>query len=142
MIEFKKKLMRFYLFIFSLSMLFTACNSAKIKTTDFIEKQWELTEIDGAAVTDTDFTRTPQLFFKSDGSFGGNDGCNGMGGLYNLENEKITLSEVIGTKMFCEGAKDRLFNSLLANADKVKVLNDKLTFYTNDKIVLVFKKID
>jgi heat shock protein HslJ len=38
-----------------------------------------------------------------DGLVNGNVGCNGFGGNYEVEGDKITFSEVVSTLMFCEG---------------------------------------
>jgi len=38
-----------------------------------------------------------------DGLVNGNVGCNGFGGNYEVDGDKITFSEVVSTLMFCEG---------------------------------------
>jgi heat shock protein HslJ len=38
-----------------------------------------------------------------DGQMTGNVGCNGFGGKYEVDGDKITFSEVMSTLMFCEG---------------------------------------
>src|SRR5262245_21839668 len=41
--------------------------------------------------------------FSSDGTLGGNVGCNGFGGNYKVEGDTITFDQIVATLMFCEG---------------------------------------
>jgi heat shock protein HslJ len=41
--------------------------------------------------------------FKSDGTLGGNVGCNSFGGNYKVDGSKIEFSQIMATLMFCEG---------------------------------------
>lgn len=50
------------------------------------------------AVADVDTS----IEFK-EGQVTGNVGCNGFGGKYEVNGDKITFSEVVSTLMFCEG---------------------------------------
>ena len=47
--------------------------------------------------------------------FGGNGGCNGMGGNLEVKGSMIDLSQIISTKMYCEGTSEienKFFNEL------------------------------
>lgn len=90
---------KFVVSLFILLML-AACaggNSASIEGT------WRLVSYGSApeqtpAAADIDTS----IEFK-DGQVGGNVGCNGFGGKYEVEGDIITFSEVVSTLMFCEG---------------------------------------
>ena len=41
--------------------------------------------------------------FKSDGTLGGNVGCNGFGGDYQVNGSAIEFEQITSTLMFCEG---------------------------------------
>ena len=41
--------------------------------------------------------------FKSDGTLGGNVGCNGFGGDYKVKGYEIAFGQIMSTLMFCEG---------------------------------------
>jgi heat shock protein HslJ len=43
------------------------------------------------------------ITFKEDGKVEGNVGCNGFGGDYTVESDKITFGQLVSTLMFCEG---------------------------------------
>ena len=41
--------------------------------------------------------------FTADGTLTGNVGCNGFGGDYQVEGDKIVFGQIVSTLMFCEG---------------------------------------
>jgi heat shock protein HslJ len=45
--------------------------------------------------------------FKSDGTLGGNVGCNGFGGDYKVTGEAIEFGPVMMTEMFCEAIAEQ-----------------------------------
>jgi heat shock protein HslJ len=59
------------------------------------------------------------LTFEDDNRFGGNTGCNGMGGnsVVHEDRSTITFSEVITTKMACDDERMRVERAVLATLD-------------------------
>lgn len=53
------------------------------------------------------------LTFKTDGTFSASTDCNQAGGSYTVEGEKITLSKIFSTKMFCEDSQETEFLQML-----------------------------
>lgn len=47
--------------------------------------------------------RKPNLTFEEGGTVNGSDGCNRLVGGWSLENETVTLTNLAGTLMACEG---------------------------------------
>ncbi|MGW9113312.1 META domain-containing protein [Microbacterium sp. NPDC055683] len=58
----------------------------------------------------------PYLTFEEDGSFRGNDGCNGLSGTYDVDGDTVTLTAVASTLKGCIGV-----DTWLSKAVTVKV---------------------
>jgi heat shock protein HslJ len=56
------------------------------------------------------------LTFEDGNRFSAETDCNNMGGGYRTEGSMISFSEIISTKMYCEGSKESEFAELLTNA--------------------------
>ena len=70
-----------------------------------------------------------------DGQVTGNVGCNGFGGKYEVDGNKIAFSEVVSTLMFCEGpAGDQELATLAVLRESATyILNgDTLTITSDD----------
>ena len=92
-------MIKFVVSLFVLLIL-AACaggNSASIEGTWRLVSYGSATEQTPAAA-DIDTS----IEFK-DGQVGGNVGCNGFGGKYEVEGDAFIFSEVVSTLMFCEG---------------------------------------
>jgi heat shock protein HslJ len=95
-----EKIMKKYVFALLALLILSACsggNSASVAGT------WKLVSYGSAsnqtpAVSDVDTS----IEFK-DGQVNGNVGCNGFGGTYEIDGDKIKFSDVVSTLMFCEG---------------------------------------
>lgn len=81
----------------------------------------------GTTWGDPDKKDTPSLTFDSDGSLGGTDGCNVVGGDWTQEGPTITFGPLISTMMYCEGIDDWLTHSATA-----VVSGDTMTFSDED----------
>lgn len=73
-------------------------------TSASIAGQWELVS-HGSASSQTPAAEgvDTSIEFKSDGTLGGNVGCNGFGGDYDVDGNTITFGPIVSTLMFCEG---------------------------------------
>ncbi len=56
------------------------------------------------------------LKFLDNGTFSASTDCNGVGGNYTADKEKISFGEMISTLMYCEGSQEAEFRSFLENA--------------------------
>lgn len=83
-----------------------------MKTWDWIRATYN----DGRIVT----PKQPSRFtvtFKNDGTFGATTDCNSVGGKYAASEEgAISFSNMISTKMYCEGSQESDFTKLLGDA--------------------------
>ena len=107
-------------FVFGLIalLILTACGG---KSSASIEGEWKLVSYDQtAAVPDVETS----IEFK-DGQMRGNVGCNGFGGEYTVDGNKIKFGPVMSTMMFCEAVADQESSTLT-------VLREEAAFILND----------
>ncbi|MFC1720737.1 META domain-containing protein [Patescibacteria group bacterium] len=57
------------------------------------------------------------ITFKNDGTFSATTDCNSMGGSYEVEENKITFSDIFATEMFCEGSQEQQFSKMLGEVN-------------------------
>ena len=92
--------MKKYVFALLVLLILAACaggSSASVTGT------WKLVSYgDPASPTSAAPDVDTSIEFK-EGQLTGNVGCNGFGGNYEVDGDKITFSEVVSTLMFCEG---------------------------------------
>ena len=67
------------------------------------------------------------LTFEEGGTFNGSDGCNGMFGEYRVSGDRVELSDVGSTLMFCEGV-----DTWLSTAARGEVVGDELVLFNGD----------
>ena len=58
------------------------------------------------------------LTFSNSGKFSASTDCNNISGNYTASADSISFSQIISTKMYCEGSEESDFVSLLQNAQK------------------------
>lgn len=133
--------------IFSITvMALTGCRSAKaVAPLDVITAtEWELSSINGKKVDATALPKgAPTATFDKEHKISGNSSCNGYGGSYNLNDEwGINISQVMATKMYCEGSIENEYFKLLEKVNKAKVDAGKLTLMegVDERLVFVPKK--
>ncbi len=92
-----KKLFFGLMFVFVLA----ACGGVE---ADPLVGQWELVS-HGSAADQTPAAQgvDTNIEFKSDGTLGGNVGCNGFGGDYQVDGRQVSFGSIVSTAMFCEG---------------------------------------
>ncbi|MGO3146245.1 MAG: META domain-containing protein [Leucobacter sp.] len=83
--------------------------------------------IAGSTWGDPDVKETPSITFDADGSLGGTDGCNVVGGNWTEDEGTITLDQLISTLMFCDGVDDWFTDSVSA-----EVTGDTMVFSDKD----------
>lgn len=106
-------------------------------TKNLFAADWRLTKMDGKAIG---ANRAFLHFNEKESSFGGNGGCNGMGGNFSVKGSSIKFGQIISTKMFCrETQMDE--NAFLRNLEKVsryEIRGDTLKLYAGKKAILEF----
>jgi heat shock protein HslJ len=97
--------------------------------------KWILEKINGVNVnTNHAFIR----FEEDKNRFGGNGGCNGMGGNLEVKGSTIKMSQIISTKMYCEGTSEieNKFFIELEKADRFEIKGNTLFLYNGKRLVL------
>jgi len=121
----------------------SACTAKNEGSTASLIGSWKLTSYSRAdvltpAVTDTE----AGLTFKDDGTVTGSSGCNGLGGSYTVEDDKITFSEITSTLMACDDARmaqEGAVHQVLTDTATFKIEGNTLTL-TNNDVVLVLAR--
>ncbi|MXV52844.1 META domain-containing protein [Pedobacter sp. HMF7647] len=106
---------------------------------------WTIETIQGKQVLENEYSRNrPGLEIHIDKSeFGGNSGCNGIGGTIVNEANGILFTRMIGTMMACPGDLESRFKNTLTISRTYKIENNRLYLYDSAKEELaVFRKID
>lgn len=105
---------------------------------NFFGTEWKLKKIDGESVnSERSFIR----FDESKNAVGGNGGCNSFGGSIEKNGNKLKLSQVFSTKMYCEETQKIEDNFLrrLEKVDSYEIKNGKLFLRSNGKVLLEFE---
>lgn len=91
---------------------------------------WRATELAGKPVPAQDPKREAHLQFKS-GRVSGSDGCNRLTGSYQLNGDRVTFGQMIGTQMAClnPGGTEVPFRDALMNASRLTVAGDRLELF-------------
>ena len=123
------------------------CTSKAVASKDSITSTgWELSLINGKKAAATDYpNKFPDVIFASDNKVSGHGGCNRYGGSYTLDAEgKFSTSQLISTKMFCQGVKEDEYLKALGRANKAKIEGKNLVLYYENEAVLIFipKKLE
>jgi heat shock protein HslJ len=82
------------------------------------------------------------LTFNEDGTVSGTSGCNGLGGDYTVEGDKITFGEFVSTLMACDDPimrQEEAAHKVMTGTATYKIEGDTLTI-TNNDMVLVFTR--
>ena len=85
----------------------------------------------------------PQLEFHiADMNYLGTTGCNSLSGKLEADDNKIKILPGAMTRMYCEGANEGEFLKLLNAATTYSITDNRLYLKENNKVVLVFRKVD
>ena len=133
---------KYLLTLFVLSLALSACAAGNGGAASLISS-WKLTSLGPAnssipAVPGTEAGIT----FNNDGTVTGNSGCNGFGGNYKVEGDKITFDQITSTLMACDEPRmtqEEAVHRVLTGTATYKIQGNTLTL-TNNDLALVFTK--
>jgi heat shock protein HslJ len=134
----KTKNMKNLIFIGLLLFLFSSCNE-KLDPAKFINTKWELAELPGLALP---ASAKATLNIADSLKLSGKSFCNNYGGKAEIADNKITVKNVFGTKMFCQetDAAERAYLHALNQVNNAKITENKLYLLNGDKTLLIFTK--
>jgi heat shock protein HslJ len=120
------------------------CSSNKESVNTLLHDIWVLESIEGKTYSraeNQNLHPTIEIYLAEE-RFNGNTGCNNMSGEVTVNGSKITFSNIVTTKMFCEGVDETSFISALEKANNYKIEKMRLHLNEYEKEILVLKKID
>lgn len=70
--------------------------------------------------------------------------CNGMSATYQMEDNKIKLTDFISTRMYCADSQESIFSHQLQLADSYEISKkeNQLKFILNDQSIMVFENLN
>ncbi|WP_321777774.1 META domain-containing protein [Sulfurimonas sp.] len=106
-------------------------SKAKLENT-----YWKLTTVNNKAVNKS--LRREAHMILNDGKIKGNAGCNGLGGSYKLDGDKISFSDkdIAMTRMFCQDSPEIDFIKALKNMHTYKIQGEYLEIFDKDGLKL------
>ncbi|WP_165456427.1 META domain-containing protein [Pedobacter kyonggii] len=130
--------MKHLIFCGMLILLLSSCKE-KLDPASFNNTKWELTELSGLTLPST---AKATLNFADSLKVSGKSFCNNYGGQGEIADNKITVKNVFGTKMFCQetDAAERAYLHALNQVNGAKIIDNKLHLLNGDKTLLVFTK--
>jgi heat shock protein HslJ len=104
--------------------------AAQASSSDHLKgTSWRFVSIDGQAAVSNE----AKLEFRGDG-IGANVGCNGMGGDWRIEDDRLIAGPLVQTQMYCQGPvweQEQATSALLVAAPKLTVEGDRLMLQSN-----------
>lgn len=121
-----------------LILLLSSCKE-KLDPASFTNTKWELTSLPGVTLPST---AKATLNFADSLKISGKSFCNNYGGQAEIADQKITVKNVFGTKMFCQetDAAERAYLHALNQVNGAKIADNKLQLLNGDKTLMVFTK--
>ena len=101
---------------------------------------WEVTEIAGTPVPET---VEVTLTHPEKGLVAGSSGCNRYNGRISMQDGRVRVGELAGTRMMCPPAQmavEGAFHSAIARVDAVKIVGDTLQLLENGAPVIIAKR--
>lgn len=106
----------------------SSAQNKNLAATSLTNTYWRLIMLLDLPVEPHDTQREPHILLTNENGVTGSDGCNTISGSYKLENEKLSFSELAGTKMACADAGDhtQLFNDVITKTTHYTLHADHL----------------
>lgn len=97
-----------------------------------LNTHWKLTELHQREVSVTENQREPHVIFTDEGRVHGSDGCNNIGGGYQINGEQLEFTQMISTMMACPPSdNDTQPREFTASLEKVKSYRNVASSNTN-----------
>jgi putative lipoprotein len=132
---------KYFLSLLIIGLMISACSAKGTGASASLVGSWKLTSYGSAAsptpaVADTEAGIT----FNQDATITGNSGCNGFGGSYTVEGDKVTFDQVTSTLMACDDprmAQEDAVHQVLNNTASFKIEGNKLTLTNNGNVLVL-----
>lgn len=138
-------MLKWWATVLAASMFFAGCGNAD-GTETLGGMTWELSAY-GESDTPDEVLGTTMVsarFKADDRTVSGTGGCNGFSGHYSIEGNRLTVSDLVGTEIYCPEAgvmdQESAYLSLLSDAQRFTVDGDTLHIIAADSRILCFHK--
>ncbi|MDN3586304.1 META domain-containing protein [Pedobacter aquatilis] len=120
--------------------LFSACLE-KINLDTLKNTKWELSSITGITLPEH---AKATLNFGDSLNVSGKSFCNNYGGQAEIIENKVALKNLFSTKMLCQDidSSERAYLNALNEINNVKISDGKLQLLKDEKILLIFTKVN
>lgn len=125
-------------------LLAIGCSSNKESVNNLLHDIWVLESVKGepySLAENQNLHPTIEIYLAEE-RFSGNTGCNNMNGTLTVDGSKITFTNIITTKMFCNDVDETGFLSSLEKVNRYKIEKMRLYLYEDDSELMIFQKID
>src|SRR5690606_22327809 len=101
--------------------------------------RWELAKVE--SVPDGKIPEAYLEINSKENRLGGNSGCNGFGGNFEVSGDSIRISGIISTMMACENLNgmDHAFLKGVEETDRFEIEGEQLRLYKGSELLLTFK---
>jgi len=132
---------KYLLILFVISLAISACIAKQPSAS--LAGSWKLISY-GTASAPTPAVANVEagLTFKEDGTVTGNSGCNGFGGSYTVDGDRVAFKDIVSTLMACDDprmAQEEAVHKVLTDTAAFKIEGNTLTL-TNNDMVLVLRR--
>jgi len=129
-----------------LAAVFVQCKSTEStgSTAHLENTYWKLAEMNGMPVETPDNAREVHIVLsaeKDEKHVKGFGGCNGLGGSYTVEGNKIKF-QVLSTKMFCDRMEvENYLTKALGDADTYQIKGETLELFQGNTFLIRFNSV-
>ena len=121
---------------------YTGCG--KFLVDNNLQGKWQLEKIGFTPIVAAEYNKIPEIDLDIvQGTVSGNDGCNSIRGIIEVQGKRIQFSQLVGTKMACN--KKSIEKIITAQVNGLLVSyyfkESKLYLYLPDDSLLIFKKV-
>ncbi|MBK8706163.1 MAG: META domain-containing protein [Saprospiraceae bacterium] len=121
------------------------CDQSKLFNKTWVLEKYGPETAMKAVIMSNPLAKEPVLQLDGKGQFGGNDGCNGFGGVYKLGADcEISFDSIRHTFMYCGDSlimvQSGAINDLIRDVATYEVTDSELKLSTPAKGVLVYRK--
>jgi putative lipoprotein len=135
---------KYLLTLLVISLAISACTAGNGLPSASLLGSWKLTAYGSAASPTPAVPNTEAgITFNQDGTVTGNSGCNGFGGNYKIDGDKVTFDQITSTLMACDTPRmeqESAVHQVLTDTATFKIEGGTLTL-TNNNMVLVFTTV-
>lgn len=130
---------KYLLVLFAIALALSACSAGE-SSSSLVGPA----KLDSYGPADAPIPAVPDteagITFNEDGTLTGNSGCNGFGGNYTVEGDRVTFSEIVSTLIACEEplmSQESVVHQVLTDTATYKIEGNTLTLSNNGMVLVL-----